>query len=176
MLHSHGHDQSIINGVGRMGYMRGGKEATWRDEDLSERFLDELKDFITTNKADPFFAFYAMHQPHVPRVPHPRFIGASGLGPRGDVIVELDWCVGELVAHLEKENLLEETIIIFTSDNGPVLDDGYLDDAERLNKMAMHQPAGPLRGGKYSKFEGERASLSLFPGLHTLSHKFHQRL
>ena len=154
MLHSHGHDQSIINGVGRMGYMRGGKEATWRDEDLSERFLDELKDFITTNKADPFFAFYAMHQPHVPRVPHPRFIGASGLGPRGDVIVELDWCVGELVAHLEKENLLEETIIIFTSDNGPVLDDGYLDDAERLNKMAMHQPAGPLRGGKYSKFEG----------------------
>lgn len=154
MKHSHGHNNSIVNGVGRIGYMRGGSEATWRDEDLSQRFLQELKEFITENKEDPFFAFYAMHQPHVPRVPHLRFIGSSGLGPRGDVIVELDWCVGELVKHLEKEKLLQDTIIIFTSDNGPVLDDGYLDDAERLNRMLKHQPAGPLRGGKYSKFDG----------------------
>lgn len=90
MMHSHGHDDSIINGIGRIGFMRGGEKARWRDEDLADRFLDELKQFISRNKKEPFFAFYAMHQPHVPRVPHPRFLGSSGLGPRGDVIVEMD--------------------------------------------------------------------------------------
>lgn len=154
MKHSHGHDQSIINGIGRIGYMRGGKKVLWRDEDLAETFLNEVKSFITENNNNPFFVFYALHQPHVPRVPNPRFVGASGLGPRGDVIVEMDWCVGELIDHLEREGLLEDTIIIFSSDNGPVLDDGYHDDAQRLNKMCMHKPAGPLRGGKYSKFDG----------------------
>lgn len=154
MKHSHGHDQSIVNGVGRIGYMRGGEKATWRDEDLSERFSERAKNFITKNSKEPFFMFYALHQPHVPRVPNPKFVGKTGLGPRGDVIAEMDWCIGELVAHLEKEGLLNDTIIIFSSDNGPVLDDGYLDDSQRFNKMLMHKPAGPLRGGKYSKFEG----------------------
>jgi arylsulfatase A-like enzyme len=154
MKHSHGHDQSIVNGIGRIGYMRGGKKALWKDEDLAETFLDEVKNFISANSKSPFFVYYALHQPHVPRVPNPKFVGASGLGPRGDVIVELDYCVGELTKHLEQEGLLNNTIIIFSSDNGPVLDDGYLDEAQRLNKMCMHKPAGPLRGGKYSKFEG----------------------
>ena len=154
MKHSHGHDQSVINGIGRIGYMRGGKKAIWRDEDLAETFLNKVKKFVTENNKNPFFIFYALHQPHVPRVPNPKFVGASKLGPRGDVIVEMDWCVGELIHHLEKQNLLENTIIIFSSDNGPVLDDGYLDDAHRLNKMCMHKPSGPLRGGKYSKFDG----------------------
>ncbi|NMA95082.1 MAG: arylsulfatase [Clostridiales bacterium] len=154
MKHSHGHDQSIVNGVGRIGYMRGGKKATWRDEDLAETFLDEVKGYITESGQDPFFIFYALHQPHVPRVPNERFAGKSKLGPRGDVILELDWCVGELLDHLEAEGVLEDTIIIFSSDNGPVLDDGYMDDAERLNKMSVHKPAGALRGGKYSKFDG----------------------
>ena len=154
MRHSHGHDQSIVNGIGRIGYMRGGRDALWRDEDLAEDFLDKVKDFISANNKNPFFIYYALHQPHVPRVPNPRFVGASGLGSRGDVIAELDWCVGELVSHLDAEGLLEDTIIIFSSDNGPVLDDGYLDDSPRLNRACRHKPAGPLRGGKYSKFEG----------------------
>ncbi len=154
MVHSHGHNKSIVNGIGRIGYMRGGKKAVWKDEDLAEDFLNELKNFITSNKNNPFFVYYALHQPHVPRVPNPRFAGTSNLGPRGDVIVELDWCVGGLRKHMEEEGLLEDTIIIFTSDNGPVLDDGYLDDSPRLNQMCRHKPAGPLRGGKYSKFDG----------------------
>lgn len=152
MVHSHGHDQSIVNGVGRIGYMQGGEKATWRDEDLAENFLGKVKDFICTNKEKPFFLYYSLHQPHVPRLPNEKFKGASKLGVRGDVILELDWCVGEMVAHLESLQLLEDTIIIFSSDNGPVLDDGYKDDAWDLN--GAHLPAGPLRGGKYSKFEG----------------------
>ena len=73
------------------------------------------------------------------------------MGPRGDVIVEADWCVGELYKTLELEGLLENTLIIFSSDNGPVLNDGYYDDA--VEKLGDHTPSGGLRGGKYSLFE-----------------------
>jgi arylsulfatase A-like enzyme len=73
------------------------------------------------------------------------------MGPRGDVIVEADWCIGELIKTLKTEGLLENTLIILSSDNGPVLNDGYYDDAEE--KIGDHTPAGPLRGGKYSLFE-----------------------
>ena len=95
--------------------MRGGKKAIWRDEDLAETFLNEVKKFVTENNKNPFFIFYALHQPHVPRVPNPKFVGASKLGPRGDVIVEMDWCVGELIHHLEKQNLLENTEFLLLS-------------------------------------------------------------
>ena len=92
-----------------------------------------------------------MQQPHVPRTPHPRFKGLSELGPRGDAIVEADWCLGELKKTLEEEGILENTLIIFSSDNGPVLNDGYYDDSDVKN--GSHTPWGPYRGGKYSLFE-----------------------
>lgn len=152
MQSSHGHNQSVVNGVGRIGYMKGGTEATWKDEELAETFLEKSMAFIDESESLPFFLYYALHQPHVPRLSSERFAGATDLGPRGDVIAELDWCVGMLTEHLEKAGLLEDTIIIFSSDNGPVLDDGYKDDAVLCN--GVHAPAGPLRGGKYSKFDG----------------------
>ena len=152
MRSSHGHNMSIVNGVGRIGYMRGGQKAVWRDEDLAEDFLQESKGFIDSCKEQPFFLLYTVHQPHVPRVPNERFCGATGLGPRGDVIAELDWCVGELISHLEQKGILENTLILLSSDNGPVLDDGYEDQA--VEKNGAHRPTGPLRGGKYSKFDG----------------------
>lgn len=74
------------------------------------------------------------------------------MGPRGDVILEGDWCVGELIKTLADEGLLDNTLIIFSSDNGPVLNDGYYDDA--VEKTGNHRPTGPLRGGKYSLLEG----------------------
>ena len=98
------------------------------------------------------FNYYAFHQPHVPRLPGPRFAGTTGLGPRGDVIAEMDWCVGEMLDALDRLGLAENTIVIFSSDNGPVLDDGYEDRAAEL--CGGHRPAGPLRGGKYSLFDG----------------------
>ena len=152
MRASHGHDMTIVNGVGRIGYMRGGTAALWRDEDLAETFLERAKTFVNENRGRPFFLYYALHQPHVPRLPSKRFEGATGLGPRGDVIAEMDWCVGEIMGCLRENGLLENTIVIFSSDNGPVLDDGYIDRAVDLN--GEHRPAGPLRGGKYSRFEG----------------------
>ena len=88
---------------------------------------------------------------HVPRIPHPRFAGKSGLGTRGDVILQLDWTIGEIMHTLDSLNIADNTILIFTSDNGPVIDDGYQDYAyENLNG---HTPMGIYRGGKYSAYE-----------------------
>lgn len=154
MESSHGHDCSLINGIGRIGYMKGGKKARWKDEELAEAFLKRAVSFVekSCEKEQPFFLYYALHQPHVPRVPSKRFQGATKLGARGDVIAEMDWCIGELLDKLEELGIREETILIFSSDNGPVLDDGYRDQARELN--GTHRPAGALRGGKYSRFEG----------------------
>lgn len=149
---SHGHNNSIVNGIPRIGFMKGGEKAKWVDEDMADYFVDKVKGFIGENKDNPFFLYYGLHQPHVPRAPHPRFVGATDLGPRGDVIVEADWCVGEVVDYLDSLNLLDNTMIIFSSDNGPVLDDGYKDNAREL--LGNHKPMGPYRGGKYSLYDG----------------------
>lgn len=151
MQWAHGHNQSIHNGIPRIGYQKGGKSALWVDENMAEYFTDLSSKFISENKNKPFFLYFGLHQPHVPRTPNSRFVGKSGMGSRGDAILEADWCVAKLMAHLKKEGLLENTIIIFTSDNGPVLNDGYKDGAAEL--VGNHKPAGTLRGGKYSLFD-----------------------
>ena len=148
---SHGHDQTIVNGVSRIGYMTGGKAALWIDEQISNVLTDKAVDFIDKNKSHPFFLYFSTHDIDVPRMPNERFKGKSGMGPRGDAILELDWSVGEVIKALEKDKLLEKTIIIFTSDNGPVVDDGYKDEA--VEKLGNHKPGGPFRGGKYSAFD-----------------------
>ena len=151
MYPSHGHDMTIVNGISRIGYMTGGKAALWKDEDMADAFTGKAVQFIEQQKAKPFFLYFALHDPHVPRVPHSRFVGKSGMGPRGDAILQADWCVGEVLKKLDQLKLANNTIVIFTSDNGPVVDDGYKDDA--VEKLGKHKPAGPLRGGKYSNFE-----------------------
>lgn len=147
----HGHNNSIVNGIPRIGFMKGGENAKWVDEDMADEFLYQAQQYVKQHTDEPFFLYYAFQQPHVPRTPHPRFVGSSGMGPRGDVIVEADWCVGEFMKTLAEEGLLENTLVIFTSDNGPVINDGYYDDA--VEKLGDHKPWGPLRGGKYSLFE-----------------------
>lgn len=149
----HGHNNSIVNGIPRIGFMKGGQSAKWSDIDMADHFLEKGKAYIKekANSDSPFFLMFAMQQPHVPRTPHPRFEGKSGMGPRGDVILEADWVIGEMYKTLEEEGLLENTLIVFSSDNGPVLNDGYYDDA--VEKLGDHTPAGLLKGGKYSLFE-----------------------
>ncbi|MEO1498783.1 MAG: sulfatase-like hydrolase/transferase [Planctomycetota bacterium] len=149
---SHGHNDSIVNGISRIGFMVGGRAARWTDETSAEVFVDEARAFVGQRDQRPFFLLFASHQIHVPRAPSARFVGATAHGPRGDVMVELDWCVEQLVEALERAGALDNTVLIFTSDNGPVLDDGYRDDA--VERVGDHRPAGPFRGGKYSRFEG----------------------
>lgn len=146
------HHGTIVNGVPRIGFSRGGKAATWDDTTMTDVFLQRTKDFLNRKKGAPFFLYLALHQPHVPRIPSPRFAGVSKVGVRGDVIMEMDWLVGQLRAQLEELGLGENTLVVFTSDNGPLLGDGYLDESEERN--GEHRPAGPLRGGKYSLFDG----------------------
>jgi arylsulfatase A-like enzyme len=151
---SHGHDQAIVNGISRIGHMRGGKAALWKDEEMADIFTQHATAFIEQHarESQPFFLYFATHDPHVPRMPHPRFVGKSGLGARGDAILQMDGCVGAVLDAIDRLGLQENTLVIFTSDNGPVLDDGYQDEA--VAKNGKHRPAGPYRGGKYSIFEG----------------------
>lgn len=149
---SHGHDMTIVNGISRIGHMTGGKAARWVDEDMADTITAKATNFIEQHQQRPFFLYFALHDIHVPRVPHARFAGKSGMGPRGDCILQMDWCVGEILKTLDRLKLTDNTLVIFSSDNGPVVDDGYKDDA--VTKLGEHKPAGPLRGGKYSAFEG----------------------
>jgi len=155
---THGHNQSVINGIGRIGYMSGGKAALWDDETMTDVFVEEARKYIEANKERPFFLYFASQSPHVPRTPNPRFRGKSGLGYRGDAMVEFDWAVGEIMKTLEENGLSENTIVIFSSDNGPVYDDGY-DDGTTVKKSSKevdggHDGSGIWRGGKYQIYEG----------------------
>jgi arylsulfatase A-like enzyme len=149
---SHGHDMTIVNGISRIGYMSGGKSALWNDEDIASVITGKALKFIENNKNKSFFLYFSTHDIHVPRIPDQRFVGKSGMGPRGDAILQFDWSVGEIIETLENLKLSDKTIVILTSDNGPVVDDGYKDQAVEL--LNGHSPAGPLRGGKYSAFDG----------------------
>ena len=146
-----GHNNTIVNGIGRIGYMTGGQQARWTDEEMPLTFLSKAKDFIEVNQKNPFFLFYTLTEPHVPRMPSTMFKDKSGLGYRGDAILQLDWSVGEIMKQLKLLGMDKNTIIVFSSDNGPVLDDGYVDGA--VTRLNGHTPWGPLRGGKYSVFE-----------------------
>ena len=149
---SHGHDNTIINGISRIGYMTGGKAARWRDEDMADRLTTKAVEFIEKNQRAPFFLYFATHDVHVPRVPHPRFKGQSQCGTRGDVIEELDWCVGQVLSTLDRLKLANNTLVIFTSDNGGVMDDGYQDGSG--NDTSGHRCNGALRGFKGGLYEG----------------------
>ena len=152
LKHSHGHDMSIVNGIGRIGFMKGGGKALWKDENIADSITVHAVDFIKKHQNEPFFMYFATNDVHVPRFPHERFRGKTNMGLRGDAIVEFDWSVGQIMNTLDELGIADNTLVILTSDNGAVVDDGYDDKAEEL--LNGHQPLGNLRGAKYSAFEG----------------------
>jgi arylsulfatase A-like enzyme len=135
------------------GLMEGGDEARWKDEDLVDILTSKtIVQLERLAKEDsPFFLYYAPTQPHIGTKPHPdfwipneRFRGSSDAGTYGDVIQELDWSVGEILKTLDRLNLRENTLVIFTSDNG----------APEFEPFG-HRPRGPvMRGGKGDILEG----------------------
>ena len=155
---THGHNNSVINGIGRIGYMAGGKAALWDDETMADVFVNKAKEYITAHKDEPFFLYFASQDIHVPRTPNPRFKGATKLGYRGDAMVQFDWSTGEILKSLEENGLTENTIVIFSSDNGPVYDDGYKDGSAVVKSEKEvdrgHDGSGVYRGGKYQIYEG----------------------
>lgn len=145
------HSGTIIDSISRIGFMSGGKSAWWHDEDIAQVLINKVKEFIDGNKKGPFFLYFAVTDIHVPRDPNKRFLGKSSMGLRGDAIAEMDWSTGEVLKILKDAGLDDNTLIIFSSDNGPILDDGYGDNAEEL--LDSDKPQGPFKGGKYSAFE-----------------------
>ena len=162
---THGHNATIHNGISRIGFYTGGESARFRDEDLADMWVKKSVEFIEANEDKPFFLFFSSHDLHVPRMPHERFQGKSKLGLRGDSILQLDWSVGELTKTLKRLNLDKNTLVVFCSDNGPVMDDGYRDGA--LEKLGSHRAAGPFTGGKYSVYEGGTRTpfITCWPGV-----------
>ncbi|WNJ18910.1 sulfatase [Pontibacter sp. G13] len=110
---------------------------------LTQAYTQKALDFIDRHAEAPFFLYFAHNMPHVPLYASPEFEGRSERGLYGDVVEELDWSVGEILAKLESLGLLENTLVVFSSDNGPWL------------VMKEHGgSAGELREGKQYTFDG----------------------
>jgi arylsulfatase A-like enzyme len=156
MKPSDGHDDTIVDGVSRIGYMTGGNKARWVDEKMAATLAEKATAFIDAsceaNHERPFFLYFATSDIHVPRMPAEQFADRSACGVRCDVIEQLDWTVGQVLETLERHRILDNTLILFTSDNGPVVDDGYADGS--VENLHGHKPSGNWRGGKYSLYEG----------------------
>ena len=146
------HSKTIVNGISRIGYMSGGKTARWVDEDMADTFVGKAVSFMEKNKDNKFFLYFAPHAIHEPMAPHPRFKGTSGCGTRGDAIHELDWMVGEIMNTLDRLGIADNTLIVFTSDNGGAIKDTY-DDGTNA-EHAKQPPNGNLRNFKGSLYEG----------------------
>lgn len=147
-----GHKDTVVNGIPRIGFMSGGKAARWVDENIADTLAARAVKFIEDHKSGPFFLYLATHDIHEPMAPHPRFRGTSDCGWRGDVIHQLDWTVGEVLAALDRLQLADRTLVVFTSDNGGAIKDTYDDGTNALH--GRQPPNGILRGSKGSLYEG----------------------
>ena len=153
MQPSHGHDNTIVNGISRIGYMTGGKVGALGGRGHGRHHHRQGRRRFWNRIARGRSSSISRRTISTCRAcPHPRFVGKTGMGPRGDAIAELDWSIGRILDTLDRLKLTRDTLFIFSSDNGPVVDDGYRDQA--VEKLGDHRPAGPLRGGKYSAYDG----------------------
>src|SRR5690606_22325783 len=126
--------------------LRRGDEIVERPTDqttITRRYTEEAQQFIREKKSQPFFLYLAHSFPHVPLFASPAFRGRSDRGLYGDVVEELDWSVGQVLATLRNEGLAENTLVVFTSDNGPW-----------LTQFEQGGSAGLLREGKGCTWDG----------------------
>ena len=147
----HQHDKTIVDGISRIGHMRGGRAALWHDQDISDTLIAEAEKFLAANEGERVFLYFCTSDIHVPRDPNARYRGKSGLGIRGDTVVEMDDALGAVRSSLARHGF-DDTLFVFTSDNGPYIADGYEDGARET--WAGVNPSGPFRGGKYGPYEG----------------------
>ena len=149
------HSGTVVNGISRIGLMAGGQAARWRDEDVPDELLRRAGAFMqdAVQRQQPFFLFYSSLDIHVPRYPKQQFRNQRpGCGHRCGTMEQLDWQLGELIKQVDALGQGNNTLVIFSSDNGPILNDGYIDQA--AVNYANHRTAGPFSGGKYDIQEG----------------------
>jgi arylsulfatase A-like enzyme len=144
------HSGTIVDRISRIGFMAGGHSAWWKDEDMADGFLAKAEAFVEQNKDKPFFLYYAPNNIHAPRAPNERFLGTSGCGIRGDSIEELDAMVGGFMGTLDRLHLTENTLVIFSSDNGRITVTGRRDRSAAENikstkavRACLSSPPGP---------------------------------
>lgn len=119
---------------------------TMKNEENARVLHEKALAFIERNKDKPFYLHYVPNNIHTPHTPNPKFTGTSQAGKYGDFVHELDWSVGELLATLDRLKLTENTLVIFTSDNGGVY--------EKAGFGAGHRPCAPFNGQKGDAWEG----------------------
>jgi arylsulfatase A len=119
------------------------------------RYTEEAIAFVRKHRSEPFFLYFAHHNPHTPLVVSESFRGNSKRGAYGDAVMELDWSVGQILNELRTLKIDRQTLVIFTSDNGPWLSRGEQGGSAR-----------PLRGGKGTTYEGgvREPCLMCWPG------------
>lgn len=146
------HNQSLVHGIPRIGFMTGAQNARWVDEKIPTTLVNKAVTFIESHQHDPFFLYFASHDIHAPRVANAQWKGSSQAGVRGDVVQQFDWQVGEILATLDRLGLSRNTLVIVSSDNGGTSENGY-QEGER-SSLNGHRINGALRGEKGSLYEG----------------------
>jgi len=146
--------QVIVEGSGRKRVTKG--VSPLRDnEECGVKLGEKAVEFVQSAPADkPFFLFYAPIEPHNPITPHKKFQGSSECGPYGDFIQQLDYNVGEILAALDKKGVLDNTLIIFTSDNGGLMHPAEESSPQGEALRKGHKINGELRGRKHVIYEG----------------------
>ena len=132
--------------------------------EVLDRFTEEAVAFIdrSAGQENPFFLYFALTAPHVPLIPESRFVGTSGLGYYGDFVAQIDWIVGQVLDALDRAGIADDTLLVFTSDNGSPMEDrpNWLATHHVTNPSAdwywstVHKPNGDWRGIKSTIYEG----------------------
>ena len=141
-------EQSIS---GRLSQHPGPMQEGFDRKQIAPTLAQKAVDMINNAAAipdHPFFLYFALTGPHSPIIPNEVFLGKSGIGKYGDFVMEMDWSVGEVMKALERNGLAENTLVIFTSDNGP--ENWNYEEARDFKHFAM----GDLRGLKRNTWEG----------------------
>ncbi|GIX01579.1 MAG: hypothetical protein KatS3mg112_0516 [Thermogutta sp.] len=150
---SHGHDGTIINGISRIGFMTGGKKARWVDEDMADVLTQKALRFMEDHRDKRFLLYFATHDIHVPRLPHPRFVGKSQCGLRGDAAVEFDWVRGRNPLRPGQAWTARQDPCDFSPvTTAPLWTTGIAMVPWNTWEITSQPVRG--RGGKYSAFEG----------------------
>jgi arylsulfatase A-like enzyme len=143
--------EPIVIARGKLNHTTTGINKSWQSEEIMETLTTNVCEWIENNRDQPFFIYYAPNAVHEPIVPNSRFSG-SPYGKYGDFICELDWSLGQILERLDELKLADNTLVIFTSDNGGVVNPGNKNAAAAIKAgLAIN---GPLRGGKHTEWEG----------------------